>query len=540
MIAVGERRALVIASQCESLNLLSFLPEAAREVADALLDPEVGGCVPALADGRRMLVDPTAVELDDAVVAAFERANEDEATLFLALVGHGDYADDDFYFLTRDGTSPPDSRRSFHLAQRVKELLGRYSLLDGLVILLDTCHAGVAASQAAARWVEIVGKAGKRFEVLTASDERTAANGCFSRSLARTLRSGHRELGERLRCPDLKRVIAGLCPTQTAVHLAFDGVRAVQQGDQGLWLALNASDAWQPLRGNPSVAEIEHLTEHYQPERELGTVVVHLITGARCVVVNGPKRAALVAALARPAMAPGVVPAKLLHAVLFVTAGQSGEQIAEELGRQLSRSVPGFDAAGERHAVTHASTLDSMGAFERMVTGPLRVLAADGYRDGVVLAVSGMDRLDDDERSRLATALTDLTADPALACVQLVVADWPGACWPAAVVVTAPAPSAHSEAAFEDFDKDDEVDVPPSDHRPPETRVSWYPQVELGDDDRRLLAILLATKPRVRCRSRSSPRPPVTCRSRGSGTRWPSCPGSCSARGPALRQKPSS
>ena len=418
MIAVGERRALVIASQCESLNLLSFLPEAARDVADALLDPDVGGCVPALEDGRRMLVDPTAVELDDAVVAAFERAHEDEATLFLALVGHGDYADDDFYFLTRDGTSPPDSRRSFHLAQRVKELLGRYSLLDGLVILLDTCHAGVAASQAAARWVEIVGKAGKRFEVLTASDERAAANGCFSRSLASILRSGHPELGERLRCPDLKRLIAGLCPSQTAVHLAFDGVRTVMKGDQGLWLAVNTSDTWRPLRGNPSAAEIERLTEDYRPTAELRTVAGHLLMGTRCVAVTGRDNAVLLAALARPAVASGVIPARLLHAVVFLTAGQTVEQIAQELARQLRRTVPGFAAAAERYETTE-SALDSASAFERAVHGPL--LALEG--GSAVLAVNGLEWLDDGDRARLVQALTALAEDPALDEVQLVVAD---------------------------------------------------------------------------------------------------------------------
>jgi hypothetical protein len=37
-------------------------------------------------------------------------------------------------------------------------------LLDGLVLLIDTCHAGVAAEQAGQRWVHVVGQACRRFE----------------------------------------------------------------------------------------------------------------------------------------------------------------------------------------------------------------------------------------------------------------------------------------------------------------------------------------------------------------------------------------
>jgi tetratricopeptide (TPR) repeat protein len=430
---VGERRALVIASQCASLNLLSFLPEAAKDVAEALLDPEVGGCVPALADGRRMLVDPTMVELDDAVTEAFERASEDEATLFIALVGHGDYADEDFYFLTKDTTDPVNSRNSFLLAQRIKELLGRYSLLDGLVILLDTCHAGIAAQQAATRWIRIVGEAGKRFEVLTASDDRTAADGCFSRSLAKVLRSGRPELGERVRCPDLKRVIGGLCPTQTAVHLSFDGVRTVEKGDEGLWLALNNSDVWRPLLGHPAAAEIERLNDGYHPTPELGKVVGHLLTGVRYVQVLGIPRAgasSLVAALARPAVAEQVIPPKFLQAVLFLNAGTSFEQLSDQLAWQLRRNVPGF-AEAERET---DEALDTS-AFDRAVLRPLRALGGSGP---IRIAFDDLDALPEPDRSRLLAATREMTDDPELGQVAVVISAGAWTTIPGATVVALP------------------------------------------------------------------------------------------------------
>ena len=49
--------------------------------------------------------------------------------------------------------------------QLIKELHREHSNVDGLVVLLDTCYAGVGAADAAAKWVtELRGTL--RFEVL--------------------------------------------------------------------------------------------------------------------------------------------------------------------------------------------------------------------------------------------------------------------------------------------------------------------------------------------------------------------------------------
>ncbi|KFU80115.1 Forkhead associated (FHA) domain, binds pSer, pThr, pTyr [Amycolatopsis lurida] len=418
----------MVASQCDSLNLLSFLPDAGHQVSTALLDPEIGGCVPALEDGRGLLVDPTMVELDDALVEAFERASEDEATLFLSLVGHGEYADDDFYFLTKDTGLPVDSRRSFLFAQRIKELLGRYSTLDGLVILLDTCHAGIGARQAGQRWLRIVGEAGKRFDLLTASDDRVAANGCFSRSLVSVLRSGHAEFGERVRCADLKRVITGLCPMQTAIHLGFDGTREVTEADQGLWLALNSSPAWRrsPLAGNPAAPRIERLTANYRQDPKLGETVGRLLTGARLVAITGEAgagKSTMLAALARPSVAGSYVPPDFLHGVLFASRGDTAERLARELARQLRRTVPGFAEAEQAH---HAGLDDAVrsgaSVFDLALLGPLRTLAPQWTGAPVRIAIDGLDDLDPDVRERLYGLVRSLATDPGLELVTTVVA----------------------------------------------------------------------------------------------------------------------
>lgn len=431
----------MVASQCDSLNLLSFLPDAGHQVSTALLDPEIGGCVPALEDGRGLLVDPTMVELDDALVEAFERASEDEATLFLSLVGHGEYADDDFYFLTKDTGLPVDSRRSFLFAQRIKELLGRYSMLDGLVILLDTCHAGIGARQAGQRWLRIVGEAGKRFDLLTASDDRVAANGCFSRSLVSVLRSGHAEFGERVRCADLKRVITGLCPMQTAIHLGFDGTREVAEADQGLWLALNSSPAWRrsPLAGNPAAPRIERLTANFRQDPKLGETVGRLLTGARLVAITGAAgagKSTMLAALARPSVAGSYVPPDFLHGVLFASRGDTAERLARELSRQLRRTVPGFaEAERAHHAGLDDAARSGASAFDLALLGPLRALAPQWTGTPVRIAIDGLDDLDHDVRERLYGLVGSLSTEPGLELVTTVVATRDPARLPAAVEV---------------------------------------------------------------------------------------------------------
>ncbi|ALG12400.1 hypothetical protein AOZ06_41030 [Kibdelosporangium phytohabitans] len=405
---------MVIASQCQGLNPLSFLPAAAHEMAETLLDPSIGGCVSAIEDSP-VLIDPTVTELDDAVTEAFERASEDEATLFIALVGHGEYTYDDFYFLVSDTTLPPTSRTAFLLAQRIRELLGQHSLLDGLVLLLDTCHAGIAAQQAGNRWIQIVGQAGRRFEVLTASDERTAANGCFSKQLVKVLRSGHPALGERLRCPDMKVVLSGLCPAQTAVHLAFDGRREITAGDEGLWLAMNTSETWRSSMAadNPAADLIDRLTRDYVVPQELRTLVGHLMMGVETITVAGRAGAGksrLMAALARPSVAPELLPPKLMDAVVFLSGTDTFEGIAVELARQLSRNVPGFaDAARDFESTVDPAEWRAADAFERAVSGPLGLCRAPAR-----IAVDGIDQVGMGVSGRLRSALGRVRAQVVL------------------------------------------------------------------------------------------------------------------------------
>ena len=81
MMRLMQRRALVIASQCESLEKLSFVPQLAQELLDTLCDPDIGTCVPALAEG--LIVNPTWKQLHEKVPEAFRLAAEAESTLII-------------------------------------------------------------------------------------------------------------------------------------------------------------------------------------------------------------------------------------------------------------------------------------------------------------------------------------------------------------------------------------------------------------------------------------------------------------------------
>lgn len=84
---MGKRRLLLIGSQCQQLNHLAFLPEAAHDLHAVLTEPELGGCVSALPEQDGLLIDPTVHAARHAIATAFQHASEDEATLFLAFIG---------------------------------------------------------------------------------------------------------------------------------------------------------------------------------------------------------------------------------------------------------------------------------------------------------------------------------------------------------------------------------------------------------------------------------------------------------------------
>ena len=153
---MSERRILTIGSQCDALHTkLSFLPSLAEQAYEVMTDSRLGGCVPALRNrAESLLLDPTVDRARAAIENAFKQASDAESTLFILLIGHGEMLGGEFFFLPIDASIPPTGNRALNLVQIIKELhLGGYAGLDGLVVLIDACFSGIAAAEAAQKWI---------------------------------------------------------------------------------------------------------------------------------------------------------------------------------------------------------------------------------------------------------------------------------------------------------------------------------------------------------------------------------------------------
>ena len=411
---MGERRILVIGSQCEAARQpLSFLPSLAQDLYAVMTDTELGRCVPALDEGA-LLVDPSVGEARDAIETAFQRASKDEATLFLAFIGHGEYVGSDFYLLPCDAPIPPMSHKALDLVQLIKDLHGIHSGVDGLVVLLDACHSGMGATGAAARWVgELAGTL--RFEVLTATDDRTAADGCFSRNIAAIMREGIPGAPSELRCEQVREILVDRCPNQLPQLPTYNA-------DPGLYLTRNVAvrrEAW--VNADVVAAEVERLTVWFEPLPQLAEVV-SANEDSLCVALvglAGTGKSALAAALARPEVTDGMVPEAFVQAIAFITEGTTASLLAEQLAHQLRGSVPGFaDAKAVFCRHTTQDELAELDALQREIIGPLRRLHGDRK---VRVVVDGLDQLPPAAASLVQRGLDLLASDPLLGFVRLVV-----------------------------------------------------------------------------------------------------------------------
>jgi NACHT domain/Tetratricopeptide repeat len=393
---MGERRVLVIGSQCAGLAYghLSFLPRRAEELYEVLTDPRIGACKPALPESG-LLLDPTLADMAGAIRRAVARASADRATLLMAFIGHAVHEDEDLYLLPIDGEEHPDTFSAYLVGRVLAGLLHRFSSLDGLLVLLDACYAGEAITSAPTGLWRHVAEGRLRFEVLTAVNDRPAANGCFSRAMIEMLRRGdEHHLLEHLDANYLQpRIKTQWCPKQQPPVLA---VLHAGANDPGLWLGRNvALDRRRPLAGTPAAVLAERLTRWLHPSPQLAELVFRSQV-QRCTALVGPSgtgKSTLVAALARPEACEGYVPERLVHAVAFAALAPSPAGLATALAEQLRR-LPGFTEA--EAAYQHSGPEEwwkTLDAFEQLVIGPLRQM---GDQVAVVrIAIDGLDQLSD-------------------------------------------------------------------------------------------------------------------------------------------------
>jgi hypothetical protein len=409
----ASRRALVIGSQCAAAGMLSFLPQVAEDLAALLVDPRLGDCESALESGP-LLVDPSWAEMNTAVKEAFRTANDSESTLVLALLGHGIANDEDFYFLPHNGTGSGRSDEDVFLSQLLKEELRKAAYLDGLLVLLDSCHAGVGAAQAA-KWQEVgLGRHLRRYEMVTASADRPAYGGKVTKALIDVLRHGIPAAGTTIDARYLQDPLQKAAEGQRPQRITREGGGWRPPGDEGLWWAHNAAhdvtaDGASALGSTRD--RIVELTGHLQPTAVLGDLVTATETSPRVALVGsrGSGKSTLAAALARPEATQGRVPTSFIQAIAFATRLSTLADLASSFAAQLAEAVPGFTDASHRYRRRLSSNeRQSLDAVHQHVTGPLSLVDPP---PAVRLVIDCFDDLPATTRSGLVHALTATDAE---------------------------------------------------------------------------------------------------------------------------------
>jgi hypothetical protein len=425
---MGGRHALVIGSQCGGLpNLpLSFLPDAAMDLFQVLVDPERGACDP---DASSLLLDPDLSAMVSAVGDAVAEADAAAATLLLVFIGHGEAYKDDLYLLPTNGTSPASMFTGFLFGQGLAELVRTVSGLDGLIVLVDACQSGTGVADLAQRASAEISAAGLRVQLVTSTFDQAARDGCFTKTLTSLLRDGAPGLSRDYLLADneVLALIAGACGAQDPPRTAmFQGRWRVN--DPGLFLGRNpaAGEAW-VLAGTAAGGHAVELTRDFQVTDAL-TRVVDACRVHRVVVLSGGAgsgKSAVVGALARPEVAPDIIAPGFMAAVAFAETSVDVVGVAGSLRAQLAR-LPGFLVAAQEYAaIAGEGELDQQDALTRLVVGPLRRLRVVGARR-VRLAVDGLDQLQESDRLVLFSAVSAMGNDPELAGVRVVLAGRPG------------------------------------------------------------------------------------------------------------------
>jgi hypothetical protein len=310
------RRILLIGSQCDVHKTLSFLPDAAIDLYDVLTDAELGGCVPALAEGG-LVLDPTVVAAKAAIREAFRAASDNNDLLFLVLIGHGEQNElgKDFFFLLRDASATPTSDTAINLTQFIKEHWQIYSNVDGLIVFLDACYSGTGAIDTGQKWTKDL-EGNLRFQVLTAAADRSAYDGCFSRTVANVVRSGNAQIrSEFLYSNAIQERLVKDCPLQEPQFVA----NARGKSDLNLWITRNTVQPFERALWAESAAaiDVQSMTVWFQPTRDIDALVA-ASREERCVAAVGPAGAgktALAAALAQPDITEQRVPEDFVQAI---------------------------------------------------------------------------------------------------------------------------------------------------------------------------------------------------------------------------------
>ncbi len=421
------RLALVIASQCQNMADLQFLPPKrpvsalgpkdlsgerglALELYSLLVDGP-GGCRPARHgdhDGPAvwapgLLVNPTRVQADAGLREAMREAHEREAMLLVFYVGHGAkyQAEPDqpvrHFLQVWDTAEMPASidepDNGWDPYATIDTLRPACPLVTGLILIVDACF-GSWAVQRVKGWAGV--NARFRSVWLASSRNEPAYDGCFTKTLVRALGKGvaagqHFEgtLVPRLRADLLAYLVKQDCAGQEPT---LDGF---QYWDPAFFIAANrAADELIAKRGVDLTTgdHLFHLLDHYQPY--LLTDVVAASEKHRVLTLVGEAgtgKSTLAAALFHP---PGrirdtIPPDFATHAVAFTSVTPQSIDLAMAIHWQLTASIPNFDRAAALYKAQNREQWDRMGPYDAFVLGPLSLLPSHAVR----IVIDGLDQL---------------------------------------------------------------------------------------------------------------------------------------------------
>ena len=416
---MGKRRALVIASQCDSLPELPFLTSRAEALYDVLTDATIGQCESVFDDVRSgLLLDGTVDEIETSIERAFQHASIQKDTLIVALIGHGWGDKDKYYYLAKNSPNPPTHRGGIPVARCFVDILGRYSEIDGLILLIDTCYSGNAAIETVRVFSRELKKP-KRYEIVTATGSgKSAYDGCFTQAIVDTMKQGMANVAtDTLFCMNLTGAVDLACRAMQITD------HHCQKPDPGLFIGMNVAHASRerPWERTHLWNKIEKLTGWFQPTPALETIV-NATRSQRCVAVvghTGTGKSALVAALARSDVTEGRVPEGFVQAIMLINRSMDSTSLAKELSAQLTRSIPGFTKVqSDFEKSIPFIEWEKMDPMRQLLLGPLRRLKGT---HSVRIVVDALDQLPESATVSVYQALHQLSKGEDFDHVHLVI-----------------------------------------------------------------------------------------------------------------------
>ncbi|MEU3992011.1 hypothetical protein AB0F24_27270 [Streptomyces platensis] len=208
-LAAPPRHLLVIAPQCPDLGFLDGLEEVADSLHTTLRDHWVGGCEDASPGMNSLLYGPSVVQaqIEKAVRDAAQRAGQAQAVLVLAFVGHGTTLGNVPRLFLMAGDSRSDEPTTVvNVGELLTQALDTQGV-QGVIALVDTCHAGGATPDIASLDAGVRQGATRLSLLMSVGVSENAYGLAFTRGLVRVLRHGISGAGELLSSEDVRRAV---------------------------------------------------------------------------------------------------------------------------------------------------------------------------------------------------------------------------------------------------------------------------------------------------------------------------------------------